>query len=778
MPLTQIKDGVIQNLNANKVTGAFTTSADGSQLTGLSAVDWDLRYNLAINYFNDSVRENFDRSGLDQGWVDVFKDTDDVDGEGVSVPMTKFDGVNDYLNHPGSLGGSDSDKVAMSFWIKPKNDGTGRYILAQNLVGTGHVFYLVLSSANKLFMVGLGTGGAVRIQTSGTTTLTEGNIYHVLVDIDLGNSIAQFYINDVADGMNDTSKTTGDILFSGDWKVGDLANVVTGDKMDGSLGALWFNSGTRIDFSQPVNRRLFIDANGKPVDLGPNGEKPLGTTPLIYLNNPYGSFQTNLGTGGNFSVTGELVDGGYVNDKTYDSSTDSFSNSYELIESNGKENWHGDTQVAQEGQWQQGGVGQCFTLSSTQVIEKVGLSVLRVGTPTGLTHCEIMGATGTVGTDALPDNNLLGISNPVNVTTISNSAREITIFNFSEPIVLPAGDYYVGLRYDDSSSTGPNRLQVGYTGPTSFHSGNYVKDLYSGGWTVTSGLDAIFYLYGQKNLDLITKGSDDIGNSPSTAPTKGHMEVLMTGHNTITAKDYSPDTEDHGYTNTSLRVRYTATSNATRIRLKLKGSITRSNTNIRNISIGEEASNFNCKTTPTEIFTGGSSGMFVYTGKYGITDWFDFDISKGTSYLITFDLEADASNDDVSMNNSTGDGAVAQNVTGSNSGVTYNVATFGTRHATENTGKVWCLDSVETLDIATLDTDIIGQISRNGGGSDASNWTDIPLKRIKTQVGGSSNNLLVGNAALTSTTGTNIVGRIKTANKDKITVQGISVNWS
>ena len=52
------------------------------------------------------------------------------------------------------------------------------------------------------------------------------------------------------------------------------------------------------------------------------------------------------------------------------------------------------------------------------------------------------------------------------------------------------------------------------------------------------------------------------------------------------------------------------------------------------------------------------------------------------------------------------------------------------------------------------------------------------MKRIKTQVGGSPNNLLVGNATLTSTTGTNIVGRIKTANKDKITVQGISVNWS
>ena len=132
MPLTQIKDGVIQNLNANKVTGAFTTSADGSQLTGLSAVDWDLRYNLAINYFNDSVRENFDRSGLDQGWIDVFKDTDDVDGEGVSVPMVRFDGVNDELNLASMSGIADGKEGTIAGWLNVNGTGVVQMILSND----------------------------------------------------------------------------------------------------------------------------------------------------------------------------------------------------------------------------------------------------------------------------------------------------------------------------------------------------------------------------------------------------------------------------------------------------------------------------------------------------------------------------------------------------------------------------------------------------------------------------------------------------------------------
>ena len=60
MPLTKIKKDVIQNLDATKLYGTFG-AIDGGQLTGLSVVDNILRYNLALNFLNDSVRDNMDR---------------------------------------------------------------------------------------------------------------------------------------------------------------------------------------------------------------------------------------------------------------------------------------------------------------------------------------------------------------------------------------------------------------------------------------------------------------------------------------------------------------------------------------------------------------------------------------------------------------------------------------------------------------------------------------------------------------------------------------------
>ena len=58
-----------------------------------------------------------------------------------------------------------------------------------------------------------------------------------------------------------------------------------------------------------INRRKFIDPNKDPVDLGEAGQFPTGTSPLVFLANPTASWQTNLGTGGNFTENGALTDG-------------------------------------------------------------------------------------------------------------------------------------------------------------------------------------------------------------------------------------------------------------------------------------------------------------------------------------------------------------------------------------------------------------------------------------------------------------------------------------
>src|SRR4029078_636750 len=55
---------------------------------------------------------------------------------------------------------------------------------------------------------------------------------------------------------------------------------------------------TWMDLTSSANRRKFISATLKPVNLGSTDATPTGTAPLFYFGNPAASFATNLGTGG------------------------------------------------------------------------------------------------------------------------------------------------------------------------------------------------------------------------------------------------------------------------------------------------------------------------------------------------------------------------------------------------------------------------------------------------------------------------------------------------
>jgi hypothetical protein len=66
-------------------------------------------------------------------------------------------------------------------------------------------------------------------------------------------------------------------------------------------------------------------------------------------------------------------------------------------------------------------------------------------------------------------------------------------------------------------------------------------------------------------------------------------------------------------------------------------------------------------------------------------------------------------------------------------------------------------------------------MSRDGG----STWSPVTLARSSTGIDGATAEILSGDVDFTGDpSGTNVVGRIRTANKHKIMVDGISVNWS
>jgi len=76
------------------------------------------------------------------------------------------------------------------------------------------------------------------------------------------------------------------------------------------IADLYLNTATSLDLSSTANRRKFISAEDKPVDLGSDGSTPTGTAPLIFLSNPTATWQNNLGSGGNFNENGALTDAG------------------------------------------------------------------------------------------------------------------------------------------------------------------------------------------------------------------------------------------------------------------------------------------------------------------------------------------------------------------------------------------------------------------------------------------------------------------------------------
>ena len=696
-----------------------------------------------------------------------------------NVPMTKFDGTNDYLStSPSNLGISNGKKFTMSFWYEPSVDSVDELFFAQN---------------NNTFFIGRTTSGQLRVRYKSNTTTVIGDVFspankitvaggktHILIVIDTTqtNATDRVKISFNGGAIETLTDSTSPVLdgvidITTDPTILIGSKIAGNDKIRGNLGQFYLAEDA-VDISVQANRELFVSgtgANANPVDLGSDGSKPTGSSPIVYMNNTYGSFQTNLGSGGNFSVTGELVDGGYINNRIYDNSADSFSNSYEIIDSYGKENQNGTRSLGDSGRNAQKNA-QCITLSSEEIITKVGIYTKGDSNPVNNCWVEIQGVTGTVGTNAVPNNNIIAKTNEVPASSVSTSFT-LVYFTFEEPVVLAAGDYSIVFNCEEVS-TG---FMHGGHDNTPSHSGNQAESNSSGSWSMHSSWDNIYYLYGQKNLDLITKGSDDIGNSPSVAPEKGHMEVLLTerpaGGTTTWSDTLDSDTTSvNGYSLRQIILASDITNNANRIRVTLEGS-SAGGTDLDNVAIVERSGNTSHGTTiPTEIFFGESSGVFIPEGGTVVSDWCDFKLRNDRDYLVVFDITNNLSGNSYRRVATGGNGHYFKP-----SSATYNTPALD--DPTLLSTRTAIITKLEVENQQTLGTDIIAEMSRGVDGNGDKVWSPVTLTRTKTQVADMSYNILAGEADFTDgdPSGTNIVGRIRTGNKDKITVKGISVNW-
>ena len=221
-----------------------------------------------------------------------------------------FDGTNDWMTRGADLTGIEDSKLGtVSIWFRlDGGDSAARRLFSCNLTSAAAGFFINRESTNRLRIVGRTSAGTTILDMVTTPTYIAGATwYNLLASWDMA-AASHLYVNDAAPALTTNTRTDGTIDYT-KGNVGIGARVDGAEKFNGCLAEVFFHT-TYIDLSVEANRRKFITAGLKPVDLGADGSTPLGVQPLVYQRIADGglaaSFATNLGSGGDFTITGTL----------------------------------------------------------------------------------------------------------------------------------------------------------------------------------------------------------------------------------------------------------------------------------------------------------------------------------------------------------------------------------------------------------------------------------------------------------------------------------------
>jgi len=220
-----------------------------------------------------------------------------------------FDGSNDYLTRGADLtGNADVQALMGSFWINFKGgDGSEQYIYNAQGTNSGGL-WITKSTGNKISIQAKRYTGAVMCNlVSGSTFVASGGWNHILWDwYGASSGRGNIYVNDSDDSAAFTNSNVALVQMI-------QANHSVGSDTSGN-GKLYADIAdfviywTTSDIDSESNRRPFISAAGKPVDLGADGSNG-PATPKVFFTGETSSWHTNAGTGGGFTENGALTDG-------------------------------------------------------------------------------------------------------------------------------------------------------------------------------------------------------------------------------------------------------------------------------------------------------------------------------------------------------------------------------------------------------------------------------------------------------------------------------------
>lgn len=217
-----------------------------------------------------------------------------------------LNGSNTYLSRGADLSGiSDGKELTVSLWFRLDGADSSRI----SFLAFDSVTWSIFRHEGNTIRASMATSGG-----SGNLTLISSSTYtssatwhHLLIAADLANSVADIYVDDADDenGAQTVTANSNMDFTRGDFTIGSF--VGGGNLFNGCMADVWLDT-TYIDITQESNRRLFIDADGKPVNLGSDGSGPTGSQPVVFCSGETASWHTNKGSGGGFTENGALTD--------------------------------------------------------------------------------------------------------------------------------------------------------------------------------------------------------------------------------------------------------------------------------------------------------------------------------------------------------------------------------------------------------------------------------------------------------------------------------------
>lgn len=219
--------------------------------------------------------------------------------------QVNFDGTNDYLTRGADLGGNVNGKQGIiSFWIRL--DG-GDGVAISIIQATSGRIQCARQADNTIQFLAQNTAPATILAISTVNAYVSGSgFHHVLASWDMAVAgSGSIYVDDVKD-YAETTFTDDTIDYTqANHSVG--ASVAGVDKINACLADVYVNYAEYLDFDIVANRRKFIDATLKAVDLGSDGSTPTGTAPIAFFSGATATWHTNDGSGGGYTENGALT---------------------------------------------------------------------------------------------------------------------------------------------------------------------------------------------------------------------------------------------------------------------------------------------------------------------------------------------------------------------------------------------------------------------------------------------------------------------------------------